>query len=52
MSLEPIGDPDEAPESDFADEHAQTVVDSDEPGAGETESPDGWAGGLDRDGPP
>jgi hypothetical protein len=52
MTLEPLGDPDEDPDTDFADEHQQTVVDADEADDGEQESPSGWAGGLDRDGPP
>jgi hypothetical protein len=52
MTIEPLGDPDEDPNSDFADEHQQTIVDPDEPDAGETESPDGWAGGMDGEGPP
>ena len=52
MTLEPIGDPDEEPGSDFADEHQQTVVDPDDSGDGEAESPRGWAGGMDDDGPP
>jgi hypothetical protein len=53
MTLEPIGDPDEAPGSDFADEHAQTVVDPDESDEGESESPGTFAGGMeDGDGPP
>jgi hypothetical protein len=51
-TLEPLGDPDEDPAADFADEHAQTVVDADEADPGEQESPGGWAGGLDREGPP
>jgi len=51
MTLEPIGDPDEEPGSDFADEHQQTVVDPD-PEDGETESAGTWAGGMDNDGPP
>jgi hypothetical protein len=52
MTLEPLGDPDEDPDADFADEHQQTVVDPVDPAEGEPESPDTWAGGLDRDGPP
>jgi hypothetical protein len=52
VALEPIGDPDEGPGADFADEHQQTVVDPDEAGDGEQESPSGWAGGLEHDGPP
>ncbi len=52
MTLEPIGDPDEEPGSDFADEHAQTVVDPDDTDDGEPESPGTWSGGLDTDGPP
>ena len=51
-TLEPIGDPDEAPGSDFADEHAQTVVDPDDDADREEESPGTWAGGMDTDGPP
>ena len=50
MPLEPIGDPDEAPGSDFADEHQQTVVepdDSDDSDDGETESPGTWSGGME-----
>jgi hypothetical protein len=51
--VEPIGDPDEAgDDSDFAEEHEETVVDPDEPDSGETESPDRYSGGLDREGPP
>jgi hypothetical protein len=50
-SREPIGDPDDTT-GDFADEHDQTIVDPDEPGSGETESPDRFSGGLDREGPP
>jgi hypothetical protein len=52
MTADPLGDPDEEPGSDFADEHQQTVVDPDDPDDGETESPDTWAGGMDGDGPP
>jgi hypothetical protein len=47
---EPIGDPDDT--TDFSDEHADTVVDPDEPDSGETESPGRFSGGLDREGPP
>lgn len=53
---EPIGDPDDdadtAGTADFAGEHDHTVVDPDEPDSGETESPDRYSGGLDREGPP
>ena len=49
--VEPIGDPDEV-DGDFAEEHGETVVDPDEPDSGETESPDRYSGGLDREGPP
>lgn len=52
QKLEALGDPDEAPGSDFADEHAQTLVDPDDAEDGETESPDTWAEGLDGEGPP
>jgi len=52
MTLEPLGDPDEDADSDFADEHQQTVVDPDHPEDGEAESADTWAGGMDSDGPP
>ncbi|MEU4215788.1 hypothetical protein [Actinoplanes sp. NPDC026623] len=48
-TMEALGDADG--DADFAAEHERTVVD-DDPGAGETESPDRWAGGLDREGPP
>jgi hypothetical protein len=50
--LEPLGDPDEHA-GDFAGEHGQFVVDGDdETDDGETESPDRYDGGLDREGPP
>ena len=52
QKIEPLGDPGEQT-GDFADEHEQFVVD--EPGEddnGEQESPDRYAGGLDREGPP
>jgi hypothetical protein len=52
MTLEPIGDPDENPGADFADEHQQTVVEPDDSPDGETESPDTFAGGMDNEGPP
>ncbi|MEU4623460.1 hypothetical protein AB0G04_26240 [Actinoplanes sp. NPDC023801] len=48
--MEPIGDPDEET-GDFAEEHELTEVD-DEMTDDEPESPDRWAGGLDREGPP
>jgi hypothetical protein len=50
--LEPLGDPDDDG-GDFAEEHDQFVVEgADEPEGGEEESPDRYAGGLDREGPP
>jgi hypothetical protein len=50
--LEPLGDPDDDT-GDFAGEHDQFVVGGDdEPDDGETESPDRYSGGLDREGPP
>jgi hypothetical protein len=53
--LEAFGDEDVSDgDSDFASEHADTVVDSDIPGErddAEPESPKGWSG-LDSDGPP
>jgi hypothetical protein len=52
MSLEPLGDPDEDPGSDFADEHQQTAVDPEESEDRETESPENWAGGMESEGPP
>jgi hypothetical protein len=51
-ALEPLGDPEDTT-GDFADEHDQFVVEGDdEPAGGEEESPDRYAGGLDREGPP
>ena len=50
MTLEPIGDPDEEPGSDFADEHQQTVVEPDDQQGGEADSPTTWAGGASGDG--
>jgi hypothetical protein len=56
--LEAFGDEDVTDgydgDSDFASEHADTVVDKNVPGDrgdAETESPDGWSG-MDSDGPP
>jgi hypothetical protein len=50
--LEPLGDPDEET-GDFAGEHDQFVVEGvEEPDEGESESPDRYTGGLDREGPP
>jgi len=53
--MEPIGDPGEDSDFDFADEHDETTVDPDvsngDRNDGETESPDGWDG-LDQEGPP
>ena len=49
--MEPIGDPGDDT-GDFAEEHESTEVTSDDEDGGETESPDRFTGGLDRDGPP
>jgi hypothetical protein len=50
--IEPLGDPDDET-GDFAEEHENFTVDgSDESDDGEPESPDRYAGGLDREGPP
>ena len=53
--LEAFGNEDaDDSDSDFASEHADTVVDTGitaNTDDAETESPDGWSG-LDRDGPP
>jgi hypothetical protein len=54
MTREAIGDPDEADQGDFADEHADTTVDRDITGDRddtEPETPRGWDG-LSSDGPP
>jgi hypothetical protein len=48
-SREPLADPGDDADADFADEHARTIVGA---GEGETESPGAWTGGLDREGPP
>jgi hypothetical protein len=52
--LPAFGDEEAVPDgdSDFAGEHADTVVDREvTDGKGEEESPDGWSG-MDREGPP
>jgi hypothetical protein len=48
-ALQPLGDPDEDI-PDFAGEHERFVVEeSDDADGGESESPDRYAGGLDRE---
>jgi len=52
--MEPIGDPSQDDEWDFAEEHEDTTVDPEveaDRDDAEPERPTGWSG-LDREGPP
>ena len=50
-AMEPIGDPGEEL-GDFAEEHEQTEVSTEEDNDREPETPARYTGGLDTDGPP